>query len=363
MHHNNYQLKASTPGRICLFGEHQDYLHLPVITAAIDVRISIAGQKRADRKFVLDLPDIGKEEIIDLDQVITYKEERDYLRSSLNVLLRQGVDISHGYDCLVRGNIPINSGTSSSSALIVTWIGFLLAIAGDPRTDDPVAIARLAHQAEVLEFKEPGGMMDHFATSCGNVLYIEFADGMSPRQLNAKPGTFVLGDSREPKDTKGILSRVKGGAINALEILKKFDEHLSMQLLQEDFLREHEDQLSAEQYNLLQANIRNREITQQSLALLENEELDHRKFGQLLNAHQAELRDRLRISTHKIDLMIEESLKAGALGAKINGSGGGGCMFAYAPDNPEDVAEAILRTSGVPYVVKVDQGISIEKII
>jgi hypothetical protein len=24
---------VSTPGRICLFGEHQDYLHLPVIAA------------------------------------------------------------------------------------------------------------------------------------------------------------------------------------------------------------------------------------------------------------------------------------------------------------------------------------------
>ncbi len=360
MHHNN-QLKASTPGRICLFGEHQDYLHLPVITAAIDVRITITGNRRADRKFVLDLPDIGKEEVIDLDQEIKYKEERDYLRSSLNVLLRQGVNIPYGYDCLVRGNIPINSGTSSSSALIVTWIGFLLTIVDDQRTEDPVAIARLAHQAEVLEFNEPGGMMDHFATSCGNVLYIEFADGMSPRQLSARPGTFVLGDSREPKDTKGILSRVKGGALNALEILKKNDVNLSMQNLQEDFLRDHEVHLSAEQFNLLQANIRNREITQQALALLEDEELDHRKFGQLLNAHQTELRDSLRISTHKIDRMIEESLKAGALGAKINGSGGGGCMFAYAPDNPEKVVEAILRTSGVPYVVKVDKGISIEK--
>ncbi len=34
-------------------------------------------------------------------------------------------------------------------------------------------------------------------------------------------------------------------------------------------------------------------------------------------------------------------LDAGAYGAKINGSGGGGCMFAYAPASPEKVKAAI----------------------
>ena len=37
------------------------------------------------------------------------------------------------------------------------------------------------------------------------------------------------------------------------------------------------------------------------------------------------------------EAMIAAALDAGAFGAKINGSGGGGCMFAYAPDRPEIV--------------------------
>ena len=37
--------------------------------------------------------------------------------------------------------------------------------------------------------------------------------------------------------------------------------------------------------------------------------------------------------------MNELALNAGALGGKING--GGGCIFAYVPNNPKEVAEAI----------------------
>ena len=41
--------------------------------------------------------------------------------------------------------------------------------------------------------------------------------------------------------------------------------------------------------------------------------------------------------------MLDAAMDAGAYGGKINGSGGGGCMFAYAPKDPEVVAEAIKR--------------------
>ncbi|MEA1880927.1 MAG: galactokinase family protein, partial [Candidatus Marinimicrobia bacterium] len=46
-------LEISTPGRICLFGEHQDYLGLPVIAMAISLRAKIDGKKRKDRKVVI----------------------------------------------------------------------------------------------------------------------------------------------------------------------------------------------------------------------------------------------------------------------------------------------------------------------
>jgi galactokinase len=41
---------VSTPGKICLFGEHQDYLGLPVIAVGISRSVSITGERRQDKK-------------------------------------------------------------------------------------------------------------------------------------------------------------------------------------------------------------------------------------------------------------------------------------------------------------------------
>ena len=59
----------STPGRICLFGEHQDYLNLPVIAMAISLRCIMDGQKRSDKNIFIHKPDIGKSEHFSLDDL------------------------------------------------------------------------------------------------------------------------------------------------------------------------------------------------------------------------------------------------------------------------------------------------------
>ncbi|PKL82319.1 MAG: GHMP kinase, partial [Ignavibacteriae bacterium HGW-Ignavibacteriae-3] len=87
-----------------------------------------------------------------------------------------------------------------------------------------------------------------------------------------------------------------------------------------------------------------------------NKNYDEKRIGRLLNEHQKVLRKILKISTNKIDKMIDAALNAGAYGAKINGSGGGGCMFAYAPENPEIVLEAVKRISDEAWIVYTDDG-------
>ncbi len=353
-------LRISTPGRICLFGEHQDYLHLPVIPCAISLRIAVEGSRRTDRRVAIDLPDIHSREEFSLEGNLAYDRERAYFRSAVNVLRREGFSFSRGFACSVSGKIPINSGTSSSSALIIGWVNFLARMSDQRSELTPGECARLAHAAEVLEFHEPGGMMDHYATAYGGVLAIDFFPDVRVEPLRAELGTFVLGDSGEPKDTKGILARVKNQVLAASDRLAKKHPGFSLQTVCLEEIEGYRNELSPEHFALLEGTLRNRDITRQARDLLRESPLDHRKVGVLLNEHQAILRDVLRISTKKIDRMIDAAMVAGAYGGKINGSGGGGCMFVYAPRNPDEVARAVESAGGKAYVITTDTGTRVE---
>lgn len=358
--HTSHDLTISTPGRVCLFGEHQDYLGLPVIPCAISLRIRMDATRIPAREARIHLPDIGREECFALNGRVPYTEERDYFRSSVNVMLRHGYTYSGGIEAVVRGEIPINAGTSSSSALIVTWIGTLARLSDQQTSLDPDACARLAHEAEVLEFGEPGGMMDHFSTAYGGVIAIQFHPSIRVKPLPALLKTFVLGDSREPKDTKGILARVKDRVVDATRLLREKQPAFSLQTAEERDVNAFSGVLDASQRELLRGTLRNHGITRTALGLLDEAGVDHEAVGRLLTEHQAVLRDVLGISTRKIDRMLDAALKAGAAGGKINGSGGGGCMFAYAPEHPERVAEAIEREGGKAYIIAPDVGTRVE---
>ncbi|MFQ5630650.1 MAG: galactokinase family protein [bacterium] len=357
---NPASFTISTPGRICLFGEHQDYLGLPIIAAAINLRIRISGKQRQDLHVYIKLPDIGEEVTFFAKQRLAYELERDYFRSGFNVLWDKGIRLQHGWDCDVRGEIPINSGTSSSSAMMVSWIKFLLTAANHEKADDPDFVARMAHRAEVLEFNEPGGMMDQFSTSFGDVIYLDFSNN-AVKTLKPNLDTFVLGDSQQPKDTKKILANTKNVALDAVRMISEIHSPFDFRTTEIEAIRDDLKKLPQRHADVLRANLIDRNLLQEGFLLLQNEQMDHEKFGKLLTKHHEQLSRYKQVSTEKIDRMLDAAIGAGAYGGKINGSGGGGCMFAYAPENPEAIAEAIRFAGGVPYVVQVDEGARIEE--
>jgi galactokinase len=350
------ELKISTPGRVCLFGEHQDYLHLPIVACAISLRISIEGIRRNDMLINIQLPNISEEESFYLDKPITYLKERDYFKSSVKVLIDHGFSFSSGFDCTVDGQIPINAGTSSSSALIVTWINFLARMSDQVKILSDEKLARFAYEAEVLEFAEPGGMMDQYSTSIGGIIAIDFFPEVNVTRLNTNLKAFVLGNSHQPKDTKYILSHVKNQILAVDKILKENDPAFTLQGVKDDDLANYNKYLNSTQYQILEGTIKNRDLTVLARKELANKNPDHKTIGQLLTDHHTVLRDILGISTPKIEKMIEVAIKAGAYGAKINGSGGGGCMFAYAPENSEKVKSAIENAGGEAFIILPDKG-------
>lgn len=351
---------VSTPGRICLFGEHQDYLGLPVIAAAISKRIQLKGAFRPDRIVHFDMPDIKKTESFSLEFPLVYTQERDYFKSVLNVLSRKGHVFEKGLEIEVRGNIPINSGTSSSSALLVSWVELLNEMY--QLGYSPKEVGEITYEAEVLEFTEPGGMMDQYSTAVGNVIYLASQPAISITTYQQALGTFVLGDSGEPKDTLGILSRVKFGTLGGIQKIKAIDPGFDLATTSQAVCDQYRNLLTEDEWVLLSANLSDRDILLAAKKMFEGEEpWDDNRLGVLLTDHQKNLREYKRISTPKIDRMIDAALGAGALGAKINGSGGGGCMFAYAPNNPEAVVAAIEQAGGKAYIIRVDVGTQEEK--
>jgi len=356
------ELIVSAPGRMCLFGEHQDYFGLAIIAAAVNLRITISGRRRPDRRIHLDLPDIGQTEDMDLDRPILYDKPRDYLKSGVNVLRRQGVELRSGWDCLVQGTIPINAGAASSSALCVAWLKFLLEAAADARADEPDAVAELAFQTEVAEFKEPGGKMDHYSSARGHVVSIHFGEEFRLRALPNPLGSFVLANSLEKKDTTGMLGFIKGNVLQAAESVRRTIPGFTLRgPLGAETEKAIQALSSPDQRRLLKGTLLTRNLTAEGEALFGQNDFNHVRFGQLLSAQHGVLRDYLQTSTPQIERMIQAALEAGALGAKINGSGGGGTMFAYAPRDVERVARAVEDQGARVDVVRTDDGIRRER--
>lgn len=353
-------LTVSAPGRICLFGEHQDYLGLPVIAAAISLRIGVEGRSNDGTFAEISLPDIRSSVRLALERPLDYQHPRDYLRSAVNVLRREGYTWSRGIEATFRGTIPINAGTSSSSAMVVAWTAFLAAMSDQRRTLEPELVAHLAWNAEVEEFREPGGKMDHYTSAIGGVVFLTFVPEVKAVRLRPALGAFVLGDSGEPKDTTRILATVKERVLSLSERLQRELGGFHLGACQRSELSSLQEVLDGRERELLDGTLRNRDITLEARSLLSWDVPDGRAVGALMNEHQSVLRDVLGISTPKIDRMIDAALAAGALGAKINGSGGGGCMFAYAPDHSERVADAIEREGGRATIMRVDRGMTLE---
>lgn len=353
-------MKVSTPGRICLFGEHQDYLGLPVIAMAISRRVSINGTKRTDSQIIIHKPNLNQKESFELQNPLKYDSPRDYFRSAINVLRRKGFEFSNGFEITIDGNIPINSGTSSSSALLVTWINFLTKMADNHKEISTKEMGEIAYEAEVLEFGEPGGMMDHYSTAIGDIIYLESKPTVKVENLTPKLGSFVLGDSLEPKDTIGILKHVKFGMLEAIAKIKQYDPSFDLATTPTEKAPEYKNVLTSDEYTLLLGNLSDRDILREALAMFRSTNINHQRFGELLNIHQNSLRDAKRVSTPKINKMIDAALDAGAFGGKINGSGGGGCMFVYAPNNTQAIAEAIEKVSGKCFIITKDEGSRID---
>lgn len=332
------QYMVTAPGRLCLFGEHQDYLGLPVITLAVSRFISVFVHPRDSKEVQISFRDLGGSRTIPLDQYpVPYEGSRDYIASCINVLRANGFALEQGLEAQISGTIPINAGMSSSSALVIAWLGALAFREG--HEIDPEEIARLGYEAEVAEFGEAGGMMDHFAAAVGGLIHLETSPAFVPHPLEVPALPLVVGNSKEKKSTVDDLRRVKERALRGFQELREAVPDFDVRVTPLAAVRQYLPSLSVKTRPNVEGNLENRDLLRAALAEFKQESVDCPKIGRLLSDHHAILRDKIGISTPKIDRMLAAVIHAGAWGGKINGSGFGGTMFVLAP--PKNVPAVI----------------------
>ncbi len=335
-------IKTKAPARICFFGDHQDYLNLPVIAGTINRFIEVKGEPNGEEYLLLKLIDFDSVVKINLNEPLELLKSGDYLRSSIRVLKRNGIVLKKGYDIEIKGNIPIKAGLSSSSALTIAWLRFLTKAAVPNTKFEDEQLARWAYESEVLEFNEAGGIMDQYTISIGGMLYINTTDA-SYKRLNVKLENLIVGYSGIEKKTQEILTRLKDGAQKAIEIVQKNNPNFKIQNAKKQDFYDLRKNLPFELHPYFYAAIFNHQITKNALFELQEPNYDVQKIANLINAHQEILDKKLNNTPTKMIHMMNAAENAGAKATKIVGSGGGGCFFAITDSqNERKVIDAIL---------------------
>jgi galactokinase len=312
---NNFT--TSAPGRVCLFGEHQDYLGMSSIVMAINLRLSITFSERSDRKVVWSSPKLGIEckDEFDLDDLeASVGESPNHMLSSMIEARDEGRLPEKGWDAVIMSDVPVRAGCSSSSALVIAWIAGMQRLSGN--ITSPIELAMEAFRAEVTHYNAPGGNMDHIACAVGGPLRVDPSAHNGYVQLPDSKFDWVLGDSNSPKDTMGILERCKFSRLAILEYNGGVWDDINL------------TQLSPSQAELVKGTIRNRDIEIEAAEMFLQDEQIADILGPLMSEHHSILRDVLEVSSNRIEAMCNAALNAGASGSKIFGSGGGGCMLA-----------------------------------
>lgn len=368
-------IQVSTPSRICLFGEHQDYLGLEVIASAINLRFSTKAEKRSDDLLKIRIRDksiceLGakntenkyEEYVIDLSKELVYESKRDYFKSIVNVLRKAGFTIP-GADVTMDSEIPIGKGMCSSTTMVLVLTATLAALSDQPeRAKDAKEMALLAWKAEVEEFHEPGGMMDHYASALGGLVHLDFSgESAKPTSLDLKlPGVFILFDSLQDKDTIKVLGDSKYPTLEAIKELNPYGITSIRDFYNNPSLEQYVDKLDAFHQQKVRANIDNYKVQREALSLIQSGKMTDEKMGELLNRHQKNLRDGLQISTPTIDKILAKALETGAYGGKFNGSGGGGCLYCYAPKDKAEAILAAVKEMGYPgMILTQDKGLTV----
>jgi galactokinase len=155
------------PGRVNLIGEHRDYNHGFAMPAAIGFYCWVAASPRKDHKFVVFSEEFRDQAEAGLssDALRPPHTWSDYSVAVAAPLEKAGFALA-GANLLIRGEVPIGAGLSSSASIEVATVLALVDESG--LSTDGVRIARICQQAENDFVGRRCGIMDQFISLHGS---------------------------------------------------------------------------------------------------------------------------------------------------------------------------------------------------
>lgn len=229
----------------------------------------------------------------------------------------------HGIEAVHTSDLPARSGIGSSSAFTVGFLNALYAMEGKM-----VGKRRLASEAIRVEqdlIGENVGSQDQVAAAFGGLNRVEFN---GPEDFMVQPVTV----SHERLDLlqRHLMLFFTGFSRTASEIASEQIENTQHK----------ESELRA-----LHA------MVDEATVLLNSRQTDIGEFGRLMHESWCLKRTLSRkITTGAINQMYETAIKAGALGGKLCGAGGGGFLLMFVPPRKRRlVQKALSKLLYVPF--------------
>lgn len=306
---------ASAPGRINLIGEHTDYSGGFVLPCAIDRRIAVAMGPGGSELYSADFGEV---------RPATGKDGSwaDYPRGVIWSLTEGGYHLGP-IRAAFAGDVPRSSGLSSSAAIEAAT-----ALALDALFSLRIERKQLAVLCQRAENQFVGvscGIMDQYASllcSAGAALFVDCRSldaEVVPLDLDGAGLSLVVCDTRVKRELGAT------GYNERRATCEEAARELGIALLRD-----------ATEASLLKlqglALKRARHVVTEDLrvetAVAALKAGYFAKFGQLMYASHASLRDDFEVSTIELDTFVDLAARAGALGARLTGAGFGGCAIA-----------------------------------